>query len=167
MKATTKFSANRARISAIHRRPRGSIGGLGGGGAPRPSGAGSTRQPLRSSVSGGRWGFDAAGDGSGTVQTVPGPLRLLHEPSDIPLELRVADGGGVHPVDVDARARREAGDGAEHREAVVAVGGDRAAAQPAGSVHGEAVVGGLDVGAEAAEAVDDGRDPVRLLQAQL
>ena len=31
----------------------------------------------------------------------------------------------------------------------------------------EAVVGGLDVGAEAAQAVDDGRDPVGLLDAQL
>src|SRR3954471_13110062 len=65
MNATRKFSANRARISAIQRRPRGNIGGLGGGGAPRPSGAGSTRQPLRSSVSGGRCGLGAAGGGGG------------------------------------------------------------------------------------------------------
>src|SRR3954453_15696183 len=100
MNATTKFSANRARIRMSHRRPRGSIGGLGGGGAPRPSGAGSTRQPLPSSVSGGRCGFDAAGDGSGTVvQTVPGPFRLLHQFRDVRLELRVADGGRLHSRD--------------------------------------------------------------------
>ena len=61
----------------------------------------------------------------------------------------------------------EAGDRAEHRQAVVAVGGDRAAAQAAGAADDEAVVGGLDVGAEAAQAVDDGRDPVGLLDAQL
>src|SRR3954468_4694425 len=97
MNATRKFSANNARISAIHRRPRGSIGGLGGGGAPRPSGAGSTRQPFCSSVSGGRCGFDAAGAGSGTVlQTVLGSLRLLHQRSDVGRERRVADGGRVH-----------------------------------------------------------------------
>src|SRR3954462_7961312 len=99
MNATRKFSANRARIRTIHRRPRGSIGGLGGGGAPRPSGAGSTRQPLRSSVSGGRCGLDAAGAGSGTVlQTVLGSLRLLPQRSDVGRERRVADGGRVHAV---------------------------------------------------------------------
>ena len=47
------------------------------------------------------------------------------------------------------------------------MGVDRAAAQAAGAADDEAVVGGLDVGAEAAQAVDDGRDPVGLLDAQL
>src|SRR3954454_5919937 len=156
MNATTKFNANRARISAIHLRPRGSIGGFGGGGAPRPSGAGSTRQPLRSSVSGGRCGLDAAGAGSGTViQTVAGPLRLLHQRSDVGLELGVAHGGGVHPVDDDPLARGEPGHGAEHREPVVPVGGDRPAPQAAGAAHHEAVVGGLDVGAQAVQAIHD------------
>src|SRR3954470_14795780 len=114
MNATRKLSANRARIRTIHRRPRGSIGGLGGGGAPRPSGAGSTRQPLRSSVSGGRCGFDAAGEGSGTGrQTVPWPCRLLRQFRDVRLELRVTQGGGVHAVDRAALARRETRHGAE------------------------------------------------------
>src|SRR3954471_2720801 len=168
MNATRKFSANSARISAIQRRPRGSIGGLGGGGAPRPSGAGSTRQPLRSSVSGGRWGFDAAGAGAGTgLQTGLGWLRLLHQRSDVGRERRVADGGRVHAVDDDAVARGKPRYRAEHREAVVAVGGDRAAAQAAPAAHHEAVVGRLYVGAETLEAVHDRRDPVRLLDAQL
>ena len=47
------------------------------------------------------------------------------------------------------------------------MGVDRAAAQAAGAAHDEAVLGRLDVGAEAAQAVDDGRDAVGLLQAQL
>src|SRR3954447_3076649 len=99
MNAATKFRTNSAMISAIQRRPRGSIGGLGCGGAPRPSGAGSTRPPLRSSVSGGRCGLDAAGEGSGTwalAETVPGADALLHERADVGLEARVAHGGGVH-----------------------------------------------------------------------
>src|SRR3954454_25191622 len=141
MNATRKFSANRARIRTIHRRPRGSIGGLGGGGAPRPSGAGSTRHPLRSSVSGGRCGLDAAGEGSGTfVQTIPRPFRLPPQPGDVRLELGLADGGRLHAVNLDALARREARDGAEHREPVVAMGGDRAAAQSAAAADREAVV---------------------------
>src|SRR4051812_40338291 len=94
MNATTKFSANSARISAIQRRPRGSIGGLGGGGAPRPSGAGSTRQPLRSSVSGGRCGLDAAGEGFGpVVQTRPRTVRLPPPPARVPPPPRGTDGG--------------------------------------------------------------------------
>src|SRR3954465_8613271 len=116
MNATTKFSANRARISAIHLRPRGSIGGLGGGGAPRPSGAGSTRQPLRSSVSGGRCGLDGVGAGSGTgLKTGPGPPPLLPQRADVRLERRIADGGRLHARDLDALAGRQPGHGAEHR----------------------------------------------------
>ena len=42
-------------------------------------------------------------------------------------------------------------------------GVDPAAAQAAGAAHGEAVGGRLDVGAEPAQAVDDGGDPVGLL----
>src|SRR3954471_15043889 len=168
MNATTTFSARSARITAIARRPRGNIGGFGGGGAPRPSGAGSTRQPLRSSVSGGRCGLDAAGDGSGTVSpTVARPAGLLHQRADVGLERRVADRGGVHARDLDALAGGEARDGAQHREAVIAVRGDRAAAQAAAPAHREAVVGRLDVGAERAQAVDDGGDPVALLDPQL
>ena len=47
------------------------------------------------------------------------------------------------------------------------MGVDPPAAQAAGAAHGEAVVGRLDVGAEAAQPVDDRRDPVGLLDAQL
>ena len=71
------------------------------------------------------------------------------------------------PSTVTPSRRREAGDRAEHGQAVVAVGGDRAAAQAAGAADDEAVVGGLDVGAEAAQAVDHGGDPVGLLDAEL
>ena len=83
---------------------------------------------------------------------------------EVGLEARVGDGGRLHPVDLDALARREAGDGAEHGQAVVAVGGDDAAAQAARALDDEAVVGRLDLGAEAAQPVDDGRDPVGLLE---
>ena len=44
---------------------------------------------------------------------------------------------------------------------------DRAAAQAAGAADHEAVLGRLDVGAEAAQAVDDGGDAVGLLDPQL
>src|SRR3954470_13738408 len=112
MKARAKWSTSRPMISAIQRRPRGSIGGFGSGGAPRPSGAGSTRQPFRSSVSGGRCGLDAAGEGSGTVSpTVARPAGLLHQRADVGLERRVADRGGVHARDLDALAGGEARDG--------------------------------------------------------
>ena len=48
-------------------RLRGSIGGFGGGGAPRPSGAGSTCQPGASSAVRKGWPGDDAGAGLGTV----------------------------------------------------------------------------------------------------
>src|SRR5204862_5025915 len=48
-----------------------------------------------------------------------------------------------------------------------AVGVDDAAAKPAGALDDEAVDRGLDPGPEAAQAVDDRRDPVGLLDAQL
>src|SRR4051794_33657230 len=92
MNAAMKLTASRATMSAIYLRLRGNIGGLGGGGAPRPSGAGSTRQPFCSSVSGGRSGLLAVGAGSGTVlKTVPRRLGLLHQRFDVGLESRVAD----------------------------------------------------------------------------
>src|SRR4051794_7968505 len=85
MNAKKKFSANSPRMSAIHLRPRGIIGGFGAGGAPRPSGAGSTRQPVRSSVSGGRCGLEAAGDGSGTGQAYRGRgLYFTRAPTSAP-----------------------------------------------------------------------------------
>ena len=79
------------------------------------------------------------------------------ERREVGLEARVGDRGGLHPDDLDALARGEPGDRAEHRQAVVAVRGDDAAAQAAGALDDEAVVGRLDLGAEAAQAVDDGR----------
>ena len=76
MNAAMKFSASRPKISAIHLRLRGNIGGFGAGGAPRPSGAGSTAPAPCGSACGGRSGLVAGGAGSGTVvQTVPRPLR--------------------------------------------------------------------------------------------
>src|SRR3954469_9799672 len=103
--AAMKLSASRPTMSAIHLRLRGNIGGLGAGGAPRPSGAGSTRQPVRGSSCVGRSGFVAGGAGSGTVRaTVPRRGGLLHQRADVRLERGVADGRGVHADDLDPRA---------------------------------------------------------------
>ena len=71
------------------------------------------------------------------------------------------------PIDLHPLPRGEARHRAQHREAVVALGVDRAALQAARCRHGEAVVRGLDLGAEPAQAVDDGGDAVGLLEAQL
>src|ERR671933_395768 len=170
MSAATKLIASSARTTAMIRRLSPNIGGLGGGGAPRPSGAGSTRQPLRSSVCGGRCGLEAAGEGSGTIgsgETVQRPAGLSDQRAEIGLEAGVAHGGRLHAVDLDAVARCQARHRAEHREPVVAVGGDRAAAQAARAVDLEPVLGRLDPAPERAQAVDDGRDAVGLLDAQL
>ena len=56
---------------------------------------------------------------------------------------------------------------AEHRDPVVAVGVDRAAAQAAGPLDRHPVGGRLDLAAERRERRGHGRDPVRLLAAQL
>src|SRR5436189_6031172 len=87
----------------------------------------------------------------------------LQQACEVGLEGRVGDGGGLHAVDLDGLAARQARDRAEHGQAVVAVRGDHAAAQLAGPADDEAVRSGLDVRAEAAQAVDHGGDPVRLL----
>src|SRR5215216_3234020 len=158
--ASAKLRTKRPAMIAKNRRLRGNIGGRGAGGAPRPSGAGSTRQPRRSS----------SGFGDGAVGELAGPgsgMALLQQAREVRFESRVADRRGLHAVDRDAVARGEAGHGAEHGEPVVAVRGDRAAAQPARAAHREAVVGGLDVGAEAEQSVDHGGDAVGLLDAQL
>ena len=60
-------------------------------------------------------------------------VRRAEQRGEVGLEAGVADRGRLHPVDLDALARGEAGDGAEHRDPVVAVGVDRAAAQAAGA----------------------------------
>jgi MFS family permease len=75
-------------------------------------------------------------------------------------EGRIGDVGGFHPGDRHALLGGQARDGAEHREAMVAVGGDGPALQPAGPADDEAVLGGLQVAAEPVEPVDHGRDPV-------
>src|SRR4051794_41973142 len=100
MNAATKFRTNSAMISAIQRRPRGSIGGLGCGGAPRPSGAGSTRQPLRSSVDGGRCGLGAAGGGgraAGLGGKGGGGAGGLPPGAPTPPQARGGHGGGGPP----------------------------------------------------------------------
>ena len=63
--------------------------------------------------------------------------------------------------------RGEAGDGAEHRDPVVAVGVDRAAAQAAGALDAIPSGGRLDLAAERPQRRGHGRDPVGLLAAQL
>ncbi len=61
------------------------------------------------------------------------PLGLLHpsarQPSEILHEPRVGDRGDLHPAHLHPLARGEAGDRAEHRQAVVAVGVEHASAQ--------------------------------------
>ena len=72
------------------------------------------------------------------------------------------------PSSSDAFPRREAGDGAEHRDSMVAAGVDPASPK-AGRDAGDrpAVLPGVDVGAAGAQAVGDRLDPVALLDAKL
>src|SRR3954464_1001323 len=119
MNAAMTLMTSSPSASAIHLRLRGNIGGFGAGGAPRPSGAGSTRQPgARPSPPGcGGWAEgEPAGAGAG--------MLLLQQPREGGLEARVAARRRVHADDIDALARRQAGDGAEHGQPVVAVRGD-------------------------------------------
>src|SRR5215208_2496652 len=102
----------------------------------------------------------------------PGPPQpalaaTSQERVQVRLEARVADRRRVHALDLDALARGQPRDSAQHREAVVPVGLQASAAWRAGPVDGEAVLGRLDLGADRPQAVDDGRDPVRLLVTQL
>ena len=96
-------------------------------------------------------------------------VELAHQPQrrEVGLEAGIGDGGRLHPDDLDAVARGQAGHGAEHRQPVVAVGLEHAAAQAARALDREAVLGRLDPRAEPAQPVDHGRDPVALLQPQL
>lgn len=60
---------------------------------------------------------------SSMLLLVPG----LYERRDVALEARVADGGGLHAGDLDTLGAGQPGDGADHREAVVAERRDRPA----------------------------------------
>src|SRR4051812_20173954 len=71
-------------------------------------------------------------------------------------------------LDLNALARDEACDRAEHRDPMVAVRVDAAAARAGRRpAHDEAIGLRLDADADAAQTVDDGLDPIRLLCAQL
>src|SRR3954452_14720858 len=59
----------------------------------------------------------------------PRRVRSGGECGQVALEARIGHGGGVHPDDLDPLAAGQAGDRPQHRQAVVAVGLDRAAAQ--------------------------------------
>ena len=85
-----------------------------------------------------------------TLRAFLGAGQDAEQGGEVGLEAGVADRGGVHADDLDALARGEAGDGAEHRDAVVAVGVDRAAAQAAGALDHHPVRGRLDLAAERA-----------------
>src|SRR5215207_3869528 len=97
---SARFSASSPTSTARKRRLRGIIGGLGFGGAPRPSGAGSTRQPgdLPSSPVEG-------GAGGGLVGAGSGIRPELQQPGDVGLKGRVADGRRLHADDRHALAR--------------------------------------------------------------
>src|SRR4051794_35941374 len=70
----------------------------------------------------------------------------------------------VGVLDLNALARDEARDRAEHRDPVVAVRVDAAAARACRRpAHDEAVGLRLDADADAAQPVDDGLDPISLL----
>src|SRR5215210_4304210 len=77
--ASAKFRASSAARIAKNRRLRGNIGGRGSGGAPRPSGAGSTRQPRRSSSG---LGGGAVGELAGRVGAESG-MPLLEQAGEV------------------------------------------------------------------------------------
>lgn len=79
---------------------------------------------------------------------------------------RIGDIRSLHAVHFDPIAGGEAGNGAEHRDAVIAPGGDLPPDQATGAVHDEAVGCRLDVGAQAAQPADDGIDAIGFLQPQ-
>ena len=64
----------------------------------------------------------------------------LHRGREVVGEPRIGDVGGLHAHDLHALAGGEAGDRAQQREAVIAVGLHPPAAQPARAAHHEAVV---------------------------
>ena len=123
----------------VPRRLRGSIGGFCCG-APRPSGDGSTFHPGCGSSGPPPFPRPGAGRVGGPPRSPralrPGlgasgiVLRLLAQGGQVVHEARVGHGRRVHTVDLDALARGEAGDGAEHRDPVVARG--PRSARPAG-----------------------------------
>jgi hypothetical protein len=67
MNEITRFNARSASASQMNSLRRGIMGGLGGAGVPRPSGAGSTRQPAAVCRGGGGGGGGGGlfGDESG------------------------------------------------------------------------------------------------------
>ena len=71
------------------------------------------------------------------------------------------------PTTSTPSCRGESGDRAEQRQAMVAVGVDLPAAQTARATDDEAVLGRLDLAAQAAQAVDHRGDPIRFLDPQL
>src|SRR5262245_10183606 len=82
-------------------------------------------------------------------------------------ESRVADRGGTHALDGDPVARGEPGDRAEHRDAVIAVRVDGAAAQATGAEDSHAVLERLRVAPQGRQRLAGGGDAVGLLATQL
>ncbi len=82
----TRFTASSARTNQMNRLPRGIMGGLDGAGLPRPSGAGSTRQPdsvLRGGGGGGLGGRVGSQTANGTPLAATRE-RLLRPPAAMP-----------------------------------------------------------------------------------
>ena len=105
--------------------------------------------------------------GVGMLETHdPGRCAEVIKRREVPLEPRIADRDGADPLDLDAVARGQPGDRAEHREPVIAARVEPAAAQPAGAADRESVLS-ASISAPSPQPLDHGRDPVRLLVAQL
>ena len=91
----------------VPRRLRGISGGRCCGGAPRPSGAGSTRHDGMLALAR-RARARARGGEDGGLDEESEHRRALHQPSHVVHEARVGHVGGLHAVDLDALARGQA-----------------------------------------------------------
>jgi len=84
MNEIARFNARSASASQMNNLPRGIMGGLGGAGLPRPSGAGSTRQPdgVCRGAGGGGGGGGLFGDESGARPLTVAPW-VLKRPGEV------------------------------------------------------------------------------------
>src|SRR5690348_4211151 len=81
-----------------------------------------------------------------------GSAAGVEQHREVVLETGVADRRRLHPAHLDALARGEPGNGAEHGDAVIAMGVDGAATQAAAALDHHAVGRRLDLPAERAQS---------------